>query len=596
MINFLAALLFSATLTWTGMDGEKSIETVQLNHSAKGGHDVETLHLGKEKILSMNAKSLLVVPEFACAKKGESGYWFSPYGIYGEFDRDNGEYTAWEGDMPMPMFGWDTPRGAYLAIVTSLKYFVRENVIAKDGNYTVGAFLEEPLCQDPYEDLVIEYHARPAETSYAELAAIYRDCQLERGTVKPFRERFKENKVLEKAIMAPEIRIRQAWKPVPSPVLHQAPDNEPEVLAKVTFDRVKDIVDELKKQGVMDAELCLVGWNIGGHDGRWPQCFPAEPKLGGNDKLKEAIRYALDAGYLIVPHGNFHEGYTIAEGWDGEITIKDKNGLMLPTRNGEVTWGGGKPYHICPQRAYEMYAVPEIPKMAAFGFNGIGYFDVVSIAEPLPCNDPRHPCTPADGAKFWGACAAISQRDLGGFSSEGSYDFFAGNLDYVLYSYFGDPRQIEYFHTLGDLAKSVVPIWEIVYHGIIACNPFTITMNATLKDRYSQLKAIEFGARPSFYFNTKFKSSGKSWMGDEDLTCNNADDLASSVAKIKQGYDEYERLKHLQLEYMTGHEVLSDGLVCISYSNGEKIYVNYNGKPARLKGGITVPAEGYLLK
>ena len=39
------------------------------------------------------------------------------------------------------------------------------------------------------------------------------------------------NKVLEQAIMAPEIRIRNAWKPVPSPVLHQAPENEPKVAA-----------------------------------------------------------------------------------------------------------------------------------------------------------------------------------------------------------------------------------------------------------------------------------------------------------------------------------------------------------------------------
>lgn len=595
-MNIISLLFFGALLNWTGADGKITSETIPLERCVVEGREVCALRLSREKILSMDAVRLEIIPEFAYASKGEKGYWFTPYGVYGEFDRDNGKFVAGAERMPMPMFGWSTPRGAYLAIVTSLKYFVRESVTAVNGEYSVAAILDKELCQDPYEDLVIEYHCRPAGTPYAELAAVYRDQQLKDGAVLPFRERFKENAVLEKAIMAPEIRIRQAWKPVPSPILHQTPENEPEVTVRVTFDRVRDIVDELLKQGVKDAELCLVGWNIGGHDGRWPQSFPAEPKLGGDGKLKEAIGYALDKGYLIVPHGNFHEAYTIAEGFDGEITIKDDNGLMLPTRNGTVTWGGGRPYHLCPQRAYEIYAVPQIPKMAAFGFKGLGYFDVVTICEPQPCKDPRHPCTREDGVKYWGACAAISKRDLGGFASESGNDYFAGNLDYSLYSYFGDPRDIEDKYLSGaGIAKCVVPIWEIVYHGIIACNPFTITMNATIKDKYSQLKAIEFGGRPSFYFYSKFKDDGSTWMGKEDLTCEDDGSLAWSVSKIKEGYDLYEKLKHLQLEFITGHETVREGVVCVSYSNGEKIYVNYNAKPARLKDGVVVPASDYLL-
>jgi len=168
-------------------------------------------------------------------------------------------------------------------------------VTASRGDYAVAATLQEELCREPYEDLVIEYHCRPAGTPYADLAKIYRKHQLDHGAVKPFRERFAANKILEKAIFAPEIRIRQAWKPVPSPVLHQAPENEPPVKPMVTFDRAKDIVDELKRQGVADAELCLVGWNVGGHDGRWPQYFPSEPELGGDARLREAIAYARNA-------------------------------------------------------------------------------------------------------------------------------------------------------------------------------------------------------------------------------------------------------------------------------------------------------------
>lgn len=89
-----------------------------------------------------------------------------------------------------------------------------------------------------------------------------------------------------KASNSIEVRVRQGWKPVPSPVENQTPETEPPVHAACTFDRVCDIVDEFKKHGIPEAEFCLVGWNIGGHDGRFPQIFPVEPKLGGAENLK----------------------------------------------------------------------------------------------------------------------------------------------------------------------------------------------------------------------------------------------------------------------------------------------------------------------
>ena len=571
-MNIFLMIAATAVLNWTMGDGRLVSETVELTPFADG----ERLSVSREKIRSMQANRLDVIPDFARAVKGEAGFWFSPYGVYGEFDREDGVFFAGSERMPMPMFGWATPRGSYLAVVSSLKYFVRETIRAEKGVYAIAATLEEELCHEPYEDLVIDYHHRAPGASYSELARIYRKRQLASGRVRPFRERFRTNKTLEKAILAPEIRIRQAWKPVPSPVPHQSPESEPSVKTVVTFDRVKDIVDEMKRQDVEDAELCLVGWNIGGHDGRWPQVFPSEPKLGGDLKLMEAIRHAREAGYLIVPHGNFFEGYTVSADWDGEWALKDKNGFLRPTRNGAVTWGGGRPYYMCPQRAYERFCTRDIPRMAAFGFCGIGYFDVVTICEPQVCTDRRHPCTAADGAKYWGACAEISQRDLGGFASESGNDYFAGNLDYVLYAYFGDPGEIEraYVAEKG-LAKRVVPIWQIVYNGIIANNPFTTTMNATIKERTSQLKAIEFSARPCFYFYARFLSVGKNWMGDEDLGCATDDELRRAVEKIREGAVAYARLKHLQLEFIEDHAELVPGVFQTRYANGESVVVNY---------------------
>ena len=160
-MTLVAMLAATAALNWTMPDGRVVAEEQELVPFEDG----ERIEVSREKILSMKAKRLDIVPDFARAKKGESGFWFTPYGVYGEFDCDKGSFFAEPERMSMPMFGWSNQRGAYLAIVASLKYFVRETVRAENGEYTVAATLQEELCSDPYEDLVIEYHRRPAGSS-----------------------------------------------------------------------------------------------------------------------------------------------------------------------------------------------------------------------------------------------------------------------------------------------------------------------------------------------------------------------------------------------------------------------------------------------
>ena len=578
-----------ALLTWTLADGSTVAETRPLE--AHG--DVSSLTVPAAEIRAKRAKGLVVTPSFGRAQKGEAGYWFSPYGHYGEWDCDNGTFAAARERMNMPMYGWATPRGAHLAVITGLKCYPRLSVTAKNGAYAVSCELVEELCRNPDEDFRIEFHRRAPGTSYGALAGIYRDRQLARGVVKTLAERVKANPVLKRAVEAPEIRIRQAWKPVPSPVKWQTPSNEPPVKAVVTFDRVCDIVRELKRQGVASAELCLVGWNIGGHDGRWPQYFPAEPKLGGDAGLKKAIACAREAGYLIVPHGNYIEGYTIANNWDWANTAKDEKGE--PQLAGSVCWGGGQPVRLCPQRAFEAYCRPLMPQLKDVGFTGIGYFDVVSILHGTACFDPAHPCTRAEGAAWWGKYAAEVQKTLGGFASEGAVDHFAGNLDSVLYASFESEEKIAARHGKGGLPKRLVPVFQLAYNGIIVQNPFTTTVNFTAQPRASFLKLLEYGGRPNFYFYSKFMTDPKrDWMGKNDLRCGTDEELRWSVARVKEGADLYAELLPLQYAFMTGHEKLADGVFRTEWSNGWSIVVNYKDEACAAPGG-EVEAQGWRL-
>ena len=108
----LAMLAAAAALSWTMPDGRVAEERVELARIDDGVR----LEVSREKILAMKARRLDIVPDFARAKKGEAGYWFSPYGVYGEYDRDDGRFFTKPERTPMAAFGF---RGVgYFDVVT----------------------------------------------------------------------------------------------------------------------------------------------------------------------------------------------------------------------------------------------------------------------------------------------------------------------------------------------------------------------------------------------------------------------------------------------------------------------------------------------
>ena len=523
---------------------------------------------------------------------GTKGYWVNSDGELGTFKARGKDGVRRSGRPHMPFFGAVLPEAAFVAIVKGMPYNYSFSVELKKGVYELSMAYDLHM-EDVYEDLEVEFRLLEGpDANYAGMARAYREYQLGRKAVIPLKERAKTQPILDYAAQWPEIRVRNAWKPVPSPEPEQTIKNEPPVKPVVTFDRFRQIADEFKRQGIGGAEFCLVGWNVGGHDGRWPQVFPVEPSLGGEAKLKESIAHAQGLGYQVVAHCNHRDAYLIADSWDAEyIREKNPDGTL---RRGKTTWGGGRMYTICPRRAYEKFALQQMPMVRAMGFRGLHYLDVYSCVGAERCDDPRHPLNEREGAKYVGHILQLGRDTFGGISSEGSYDQNAGQLDYVLYVSFARPFEEA---TYAGLVDRLVPMFQLVYNGIILSNPFTTTVNAQIKGRPSELKTIEFGGRPSFYFYANFLTpgKGKNWMGDVDLECGTDEVLTKSVTHIKRGVDAHQKVWKLQYEYMDGHDELAPGVFRTTYSNGAKVYVNYNGHASSVDG-VTVPALDWILK
>ena len=551
--------------------------------------------------------------DFTRAKVGESGYYVLPRttNMRGEIqtffkDRKDEEYyytapltdKTYESERyknyinTRPVFTSFIVKNdrynAYIRIPRDYNYGFYISV--KNGEYVCAPYLDfnDTDVSAPYKDLEIEIYFFDDAADYCDMAAFEREIKITREKVLTVKEKCEKYPAVEYARKYPLIRIRMGWKPSPSPVPHQTEENEPDMFVACDFKRVRDIVCELKKQGVAGAELQLVGWNVSGHDGRFPDLLPADERFGGTEELLKTIDFVKENGYAISLHTNNIDSYEIAKTFSWKNTVVDKFGKHLQIGH----YSGGLAYHVCPEKQLEN-AKKLLPEIAELKPNGVHFIDVVSIVPPDPCYSESHPSNNVTGIKNLQALIAYACELFGGFSSEGCYDFSLKNLCYALYTsfgngFFGDPIPFQ---------DRVLPFYELIIHGLILYNPLSPTINYTIKSPADKLDLIMRGGKPSMYFYSKFRTGGETnWMGNDDLTCHNADDLTSSVKNIKLALDEYAPLSDNQFAFMTEYRFITETLHKAVYDNGTEIIGNYSDAAVDYDGKTIEPFKYIVIK
>ena len=481
------------------------------------------------------------------------------------FNRHKQEFSKDLGENNIPIYGIKSRKVNFVGIVSGMRYDYTLRIVQECGKYRVFP-VYKLNGEQPCEDIKIEYHILHGdEANYSSMARIYRNFRLERGEIVPISERMKNNKSLEYSKDSVMIRIRCGWKPAPAEVKHQNLENEPPMYAACTFKRIGELLDELKRQGVDKADICLVGWNVKGHDGRWPQAFPVADELGGEEELRNLIKKAQSMGYHINCHTNSTDQYEIADVFSLDNTRTDASGNHMIS---EYVWSGGEMHELCPEVALKQ-AKETLPKVLNLGFRGTHYIDVLGSIHPRRCYTKEHYVTTEQSVSYSQELCSYAKELFGGVSAESAHDAVAPFLDYGLY--------IDAFSFAGkELCDESVPLWQLIYHGTVLSNPYPETVNYTFKDQSTRLKFIEYGGRPSYYFYSVFMNNGFNWMGNNDARCGDKEQMEESVKKVKQGYDEYKKLLYLQTEFMDKHEKIDDNIFKVTYSDGTIITVDYN--------------------
>ena len=547
------------------------------------------LILEKEKIADVTRLSVL--PHLADAKAGDDGYYVigrkismmgDPQILFTE--REDTSYTYGQCVMPLVVL---KRNDTSLLLRFERNYKVQFCVSVTDNCYSLVPIYNFTGAYDPvYDDIRIEVLTLSSNATLGDFARAERNLRLERNEIRTLKEKCETSEATEYARKYPLIRVRMGWKQSPAPISEQTLENEPDMHVACTFKRVREFADELKRLGVEGAELQLVGWNQSGHDGRFPQLFPVDERLGGEEELKKTIAHIKSLGYRISLHTNLIDAYAIADTFTWNDICLSRDGK--PVLGG--LYSGGQAYHVCLEKQLKNNR-RDLPAVAALNLNGIHFTDVISIVEPDTCFAPNHPCYTKDGVKFAQEIIHETRELMGAFSSEGVMDFTLKDLDYGLYVSFGDGFGQKTYPVI----DQYIPFFELIYHGTFLYNPISPTVNYPIKQARDRLIFTLRAGRPSFYLYSKFRTGGMAnWMGETDLITDTDEDLRRSASIIAEGAKAYLPFADRQHIYMKEYENLGNGIEAVTYEDGVTIVCNFS-KEALDYNGVTIPAEQYVV-
>lgn len=584
-MNTLTLLLAVSALVRTDVD-QKTVELEKIS-------DTHYRFTMKKEDIGPKVNYVDVIPEFMTAQKGDEGYWLDARGAYGKFDRDNGSY---ENDRAgwMPIFGLKKGDTLWYGQVMKWRCDYRFHADAKDGKYQAYPRFDVKIVRSyypVYQDIVVDFRRLDGkDADYIGYAKAYRDYQFKNSGVKMARERAKTKPATDYLLESFVIRISQHCRKIvlKDRTMRMTKQNEQPLLVHMPFLICGDMMQQLHDAGVDKATFLAAGWTSGGYDGRYPDMFPVEPAIGGEQGFRQLAERCTKLGFQMSAEVDYTEMYGPADRFNLDLACRFANGCYP---DGGF-WPGGLAYNLCTKKAIELgWMQMDFARLRTIIGEGPLFFDVMSAIEPRRCGHPAHKATGDDQADAYTELYRLAQQEMGGAASESGFDTGAKYLDYINYLW----HEIGFWknNRFKGFQSGVFPVWELVYHGAIFYTSDRYLQNHTYgnedrsngafdfgwgiydrkEDPFKALKNVEFGSRPILYTHT-----------------------FSDIPSIVKAFNEYKPVRHLQKEEMTGHRQLDDAANVFetSYEEGSKTIVNYATSPFTAEG-VTVPALGYVL-
>ncbi len=362
--------------------------------------------------------------------------------------------------------------------------------------------------------------------------------------------------------------------------------------AMTTFDQAGKMADEFLEAGIKNQVMNFQGWFNGGYYHNAPNTVRVLGKLGGKsdlEKLSETVtgnggRFYADVAFQNVTFADngfnyeaegsryYGAGFVASFGQINPTTLRATSGLgYMETR-----------YDLLSPKFLPRYVESFVKKTKKLDIEGLSLRD---LGTTLHSDKKRTNVIQREDA------LSVVEAQLELLKSTGKNIMTNAGNDYS-FAYTTDLINAPISHNDFFIVDEDIPLYEMVLHG-------SISYSTELLNFYHQedmtdivLNMIEYGAAPHYVFtweeSSKMKNTGLNgfyattydvWKGEAISIYNEVNEALSKV----QGYK------------MIDHEISSENVRKVTYSNGVTIYVNYSDEEQNMDGK-SLPARSYRLE
>ena len=331
-------------------------------------------------------------------------------------------------------------------------------------------------------------------------------------------------------------------------------------ITMTTFDEYATMLNTLDKRfGINNIVGVYKGYTKDGLTWTSPKYDNISSKLGSIDSLEmENIYFHTDHIYASANQSGYNQSKDLANSINVQM-ISDGSGDSLR-------------YMVTPEYTKERVA-KDTERLIK---KGVKNFALDSIGEQLHSNYGNNPTTRDETLAIYQEIVGSVNANVALYQpNDYLLKYTDRNFDYSMYT-----NQYLIF-------DDTVPFTSIVQSGSVELYSTYINFFGNVRD--DLLRMIDYNVYPSFLL-TKESSSLLDETALQYIYCSQYDNLETAVTVYYDFVND--ALKNVVGAKIVDREIVKDGLVAISYSNGRTVYVNYTNNN-EVVDGTPVPAKGY---
>lgn len=335
-----------------------------------------------------------------------------------------------------------------------------------------------------------------------------------------------------------------------------------------TYEQAAQMLDTLSEKGVGSLYTVLLGWQKEGY-GVGPLSADSAGSSGALRALQEAFQEKQGRLFLQTDYVHAYDGGDFSTQRDIVYNFFDQ----------AVTDEEESQFLLNPYRQYQQLG-EDLAKYEKLGALGLA-FDGLSSWLPADSSKNRA-LTATDAKNLYTAMAKLAKDSQLLTGVQTGNDYLLRYTDYIYNMHDGGSGLFQF--------STEIPFYQMLVHGIL---PYSCSTPGNMSSDFTRtkLKWVEYGSMP-YFLVTEQPASALEGSSASDIFSSCFSDWEQVIADT---YEEFNsRLSAVYSQAMVSHEYVQEDVVCVTYEQGHRVYINYSDEDVQT-AGVTIPRNDYLV-